>query len=199
MSKASQIKVWDPFVRFFHWALVSAFTIAYFTEEDLLEIHSWAGYLVLILLCVRFAWGFIGTRYARFSDFIYSKETIIQFLKDTLNLKAKRYIGHNPAGGAMIILLMASLFITTTSGIILLGADEHAGPLAAWFTRPESMWADIFEELHEFFANFTALLVIVHLAGVFLESRIHKENLARAMISGFKENRENTPLEEDKP
>lgn len=189
MTESNKIKVWDPLVRFFHWSLVAAFTIAYITEEDFLSIHSWAGYLILILLGIRFIWGFVGSRFARFSDFIYSKEAIIQFLKDTLNLSAKRYLGHNPAGGAMIILLMVSLLITSTSGVILLGADDHAGPLAYWFTQADSPWADILEELHEFFANFTLLLVFVHVAGVILESRIHKENLVSAMITGFKENR----------
>ena len=79
MTESTQIKVWDPLVRFFHWALVSAFTIAYITEDDFLTIHSWAGYLILSLLCIRFVWGFIGTRYARFSDFTYSPKNIIQF------------------------------------------------------------------------------------------------------------------------
>ena len=115
MTESTQIKVWDPLVRFFHWALVSAFIIAYITEDDFLTIHSWAGYLILSLLCIRFVWGFIGTSYARFSDFAYSATNIIQFLKDTLRLSAKRYLGHNPAGGAMIFLLMFSLLITTTT------------------------------------------------------------------------------------
>ena len=108
MTESSQIKIWDPLVRFFHWALVSAFAIAYITEEDFLTIHSWAGYLILLLLCIRFVWGFVGTRYARFSEFAYSQKTITQFLKDTLRLRAKRYLGHNPAGGAMVFLLMFS-------------------------------------------------------------------------------------------
>jgi cytochrome b len=196
MTESSQIKVWDPLVRFFHWALVSAFTIAYITEEDFLTIHSWAGYLILMLLCIRLAWGFIGTPYARFSNFAYSPKNIIQFLKDTLRLSAKRYIGHNPAGGAMVFLLMFSLLITTTSGVILLGAEEQAGPLAHWFTQPESMWADILEEAHEFFANFTLFLVFVHIAGVLVESLIHKENLVSAMLTGFKENKFRSQLEE---
>ncbi|MCF6194871.1 MAG: hypothetical protein L3J46_11125, partial [Kangiellaceae bacterium] len=93
MTDPYKIKVWDPLVRFFHWALVTAFIIAYLTEDDFLTAHSWAGYLILILLCIRFVWGFIGTRYARFSDFIYSRENIVQFLKDTLSLRAKRYLG----------------------------------------------------------------------------------------------------------
>jgi cytochrome b len=196
MTESSQIKVWDPFVRFFHWALVSAFTIAYITEEDFLTVHSWAGYLILSLLCIRFVWGFIGTRYARFSDFAYSPENIIQFLKDTLRLSAKRYLGHNPAGGAMIFLLMSSLLLTTASGVILLGAEEHAGPVAYWFVQPESMWADILEEVHEFLANFTVFLVFIHIAGVLVESLIHKENLASSMVTGFKAKNTRLLLEE---
>ena len=196
MTESPQIKVWDPLVRFFHWALVSAFIIAYVTEEDFLTIHSWAGYLILSLLCIRFVWGFIGTRYARFSDFAYSPEKIIQFLNDTLRLGAKRYLGHNPAGGAMVFLLLFSLLITTTSGVILLGAEEHAGPVAHWFTQPESTWADILEEAHEFFANLTLLLVFVHVAGVLIESLIHKENLLSAMITGFKAKNTKSLLED---
>ncbi len=189
MTEATQIKVWDPLVRFFHWALVSAFTIAYFTGEDLVTIHSWAGYLILILLFVRFIWGFVGTRYARFSDFVYSPENIIQFLKDTLRFNAKRYLGHNPAGGAMILLLMISLFITTSSGIFLLGAEEQAGPVAHWFTQSAGIWGDILEEVHEFFANFTLLLVFIHVTGVLVESLIHQENLVSSMITGLKANK----------
>jgi cytochrome b len=196
MTESSQIKVWDPLVRFFHWALVSAFIIAYITEEDFLTIHSWAGYLILALLCIRFAWGFIGTRYARFSDFAYGPKSIIQFLKDSLRLSAKRYLGHNPAGGAMVFLLMFSLLITTASGVILLGAEEQAGPVAHWFTQSESMWADILEEVHEFFANFTLFLVLVHVVGVLVESLIHKENLVSAMINGFKEKNTKSLLED---
>lgn len=196
MTESSQIKVWDPLVRFFHWALVSAFIIAYITEEDFLSIHSWAGYLILSLLCIRFVWGFIGTRYARFSDFAYSTSNIVQFLKDTLRLNAKRYLGHNPAGGAMVFLLMFSLLITTVSGVVLLGAEEQAGPVALWFTQPESKWADVLEEVHEFFANFSVFLVFVHVAGVLVESLIHKENLVSSMINGFKTKNTKSLLED---
>jgi len=186
MTESTQIRVWDPLVRFFHWALVSAFTVAYITEDDFLTIHSWAGYLILALLFIRFIWGFVGTRYARFSDFFYRPEEIVQFLKDTMQLRARRYLGHNPAGGAMVFLLMFSLLMVTVSGVLLLGAEEQAGPLAHWFTQSESFWAGALEEVHEFFANFTLFLVFVHVAGVVVESLIHKENLVSAMVSGFK-------------
>jgi cytochrome b len=186
MTDTSQIKVWDQFVRYFHWSLVSAFLIAYVTEEDLLTVHTWAGYLILLLISIRFVWGFIGTRYARFSDFVYSPGTVIQFLKDTMHLRAKRYLGHNPAGGAMVILLIVSLLVTTTSGILLLGVEEQAGPVAHWFNQGGSFWSEILEELHEFFANLTLLLVFIHIIGVIVESLIHKENLVSAMLTGFK-------------
>ena len=186
MIKPSQIKVWDPVVRFFHWSLVSAFFIAYITEEDLLSVHTWAGYLIAGLLVIRIIWGFTGTHYARFSDFVHSPSTIIQFLKNTLALRAKRYLGHNPAGGAMVMLLIFSLLATTTSGILLLGAEEQAGPVAHWFTQAGGFWGKALEELHEFFANFTLLLVFIHIAGVIVESLIHKENLVSAMLNGFK-------------
>ena len=186
MSNSSQVKVWDPLVRFFHWSLVSAFTIAYITEDDFLTIHSWAGYLILILLAIRIIWGFIGTRYARFRDFVYSPANIAQFLKDTLRFRAKRYLGHNPAGGAMVILLMLSLLVTTISGIFVLGAEENAGPLAYLFTSEDGFWGELIEEVHEFFANLTVLLVVFHIIGVLVESLIHKENLVSAMLTGFK-------------
>jgi len=186
MANSSQTRVWDPLVIFFHWSLVSAFVIAYLTEDDFLTIHSWAGYLILALLVIRIIWGFIGTRYARFSNFVYSRENIMQFVKDTLRFKAKRYLGHNPAGGAMVILLIISLLITSITGVFLLGAEEHIGPVAHWFTQTESVWSNALEEVHEFFANFTLFLVFIHVAGVLIESLIHKENLVSSMLTGFK-------------
>jgi cytochrome b len=181
-----QVKVWDPLVRVFHWSLASFFLIAYVTEEDFLALHTWAGYAVLGLILVRVLWGFVGTRYARFSSFVFSPRQVVGFLKDTLRLRARRYIGHNPAGGAMILLLLASLLITTVSGIALLGVEENAGPLASWFAGSGEFWEDALEGLHEFFANFTVLLVVVHVGGVIVESLLHRENLVRAMFTGFK-------------
>ena len=180
------IKVWDPLIRIFHWTLVLSFIIAYATEDDFLKLHVYAGYAMLILLAVRIVWGLIGTRYARFSNFIYSTETIKKFIKDTFSFRAKRYIGHNPAGGAMIILMIISLLITGITGIAVYGAEEQAGPMAVWFFQRSHFWGDAFEEIHEFMANFTLLLVFIHVAGVIIESVIHNENLARSMITGLK-------------
>ncbi|WP_455222591.1 cytochrome b/b6 domain-containing protein [Kaarinaea lacus] len=183
---SDQIRVWDPVVRGFHWILVSAFFIAYLTEDDLMTLHVWAGYIVGAAILIRILWGLVGTRHARFTDFVTSPKTALQYVKDTLAFRARRYIGHNPAGGLMIIVMLVSLVITVISGIAVYGAAEQAGPLAVTFAGSGKIWEDVLEEFHEFFANFTLFLVVIHVAGVVVESFIHKENLAASMINGFK-------------
>lgn len=186
MNTDSKIKVWDPLVRVFHWTLAASFIIAYATEDDLMSLHVWAGYVLLAAILIRLVWGFIGTRHARFSDFVTKPSVAIQYLKDTIQLKANRHIGHNPAGGLMIVIMMISLVLTGISGLMIYGAEEHAGPLASWFVGTGEYWEEPLEEIHEFFANFTLLLVIIHLGGIVVESLVHHENLVRAMWDGYK-------------
>lgn len=94
----STVKVWDPVVRLFHWSLVIAFTVAWLTGDELKRIHEWAGYTIVGLLVIRILWGFVGTSYARFGNFLYRPSTVMKFLLDTARFRAKRYLGHNPAG-----------------------------------------------------------------------------------------------------
>jgi cytochrome b len=183
MESTKLVKVWDLPLRIFHWLLVIGFSVAYLTEEELLTIHVWAGYLVLGLLIFRILWGFIGNDYARFSSFLCSPVKSYAYVKDAIALKSERYLGHNPAGAAMIVLLIASLLMTVISGLVVYAADQNLGPLAGMIaTSNEKLW----EEVHEIAANVTLLLVIVHVAGVAFESAIHRENLVRAMWNGFK-------------
>jgi cytochrome b len=185
MSVKKQIKVWDPLIRIFHWTLVGAFAIAYVTEDEWLDLHVYAGYTIVALLVVRLFWGFIGTRHARFRDFVRPPREALNYLKGILSHRSKRYIGHNPAGGLMILVLLISLLITSFSGLVTYGI-EGFGPLADWLSS-YGLWNDeTFEEIHEFFANFTLLLVGIHLAGVLVGSLAHGENLVRAMITGVK-------------
>lgn len=186
MKQKSLIKVWDPFVRIFHWVLVLAFTVAYLTEDDLLSTHTFAGYVILGLLALRLVWGIIGPRYARFSDFTYSPSSIRKFLIDTVRFRARRYLGHNPAGGAMILLLITSLLLTSITGLAIYAAAEQAGPLAEMFTNTSEFIEEALEETHEFFSNFTLFLIFIHIAGVIIESLIHRENLTKAMVTGYK-------------
>jgi cytochrome b len=185
MKAHSDIKVWDPLVRVFHWTLVSAFAVAWLTEDELMTLHAFAGYLISGLLVVRVIWGLIGTRYARFSDFVKPPRKVIAYLKDLARLKAKRTLGHNPAGGAMILALLVMLTITVLSGLLAYGA-EGMGPLTEVFRHKASYGSEFFEEVHEFFAHVTLILVFVHLGGVALGSLLHRENLVRAMFTGRK-------------
>ena len=182
----NEVKVWDPFVRVFHWSLVLTFTVAYLTGEELEVLHNNAGYAVLGLVLLRIIWGFTGTRHARFSDFVYPPDEVQGFLRDTFRQRAQRYLGHNPAGGLMVIVMLLSLIITTVTGIAFYGAEDGAGPLAMLAGSPE--WSrEMLEEVHEFFANLMVMLVVVHIVGVIVESRLHRENLVKAMISGRKQ------------
>lgn len=185
MEHEKRVKVWDLFVRIFHWSMVTAFVVAYVTEEDVLSVHTLAGYIVLGLIILRLIWGFIGTPHARFVDFVYSPSSIWAFLTDTLYFRAKRYLGHNPAGGTMIFLLLISLLLTIFSGVAVYGA-ENSGPLAVFLGESGEFMKEALEEVHEFFANFTLLLVFIHVGGVVVESLIHRENLAASMVHGYK-------------
>jgi len=186
MKSQAMVKVWDPLVRSFHWILVIAFFTAYFTEDDFLSVHVFAGYSVLGLILFRLLWGLVGTRYARFSSFVTRPRIAWQYLKDTLFFRAKRYLGHNPAGAAMIVLLLLSLLLTTLTGLAIYGASESAGPLAGWLGNIGETGEDVIKEVHEFFANFSVVLVVIHVGGVIFESLAHRENLVRAMFNGYK-------------
>ena len=181
LSQINETKVWDPLVRLFHWSLVVCFCLAFLTEDELQTLHVYAGYLIMGLLALRLIWGFVGTRHARFSDFIRPPSEVVSYLKDMGHNRAPRHLGHNPAGGAMIVALLISLLLTTLTGVGVYGV-EGAGPTTGWFTGP----GEALEEIHEFLANFTLLLVVVHVTGVILGSLMHRENLVRAMISGRK-------------
>jgi len=179
----SQIYVWDPFVRLFHWTLVVAFTVAYLTEDDLLTVHVWAGYLVGGLIVARVIWGFVGPAHARFADFLCSPADTLRYVRDLVLFRAERHLGHSPGGGAMVILLLLFLAATVVTGLVVYGGEQQAGPLAGMFTKDTG---ESVEEVHELLANITLGLVLAHIAAVVLASFVHGENLVRAMFTGYK-------------
>jgi cytochrome b len=195
------IRVWDPLVRIGHWLLVSAFFIAYFTEDDLLDVHAWAGYVVGAVVLLRLVWGVVGTEHARFANFVCSPATTLHHLRDMLTGRVRRYVGHNPAGAAMIVALLLALSGTVVSGLVLYAVEEDAGPLAGWVAtapvpahdddrsgrrKERARLEDFWEETHEVLANLTLLLVGVHVVGVLVSGFLHDENLIKAMITGRK-------------
>jgi cytochrome b len=182
-SSAPSVYVWDRFVRIFHWSLVAGFTVAYLTEEDLLTVHVWAGYAVGVLIAARIVWGFVGSAHARFSDFLYSPAAALRYVRYLLLFRAGRHLGHSPGGGYMVFLLLLFLVATVVTGLVVYGGDQQAGPLAGMFTEQTG---EEMEEVHEVLANVTLALVIAHIAAVVLASFAHRENLIRAMVTGYK-------------
>jgi cytochrome b len=182
-SLEDPVLVWDPFVRLFHWSLVVGFSVAYLTEDDLLTVHVWAGYVVGLLIVARIVWGLIGSRHARFSDFIYDPATTLRYVRDLVLFRAQRHLGHSPGGGAMVITLLLFLTATVLTGLIVYGGDQQAGPLAGLFTKDTG---EAMEGLHEILANVTLALIFAHVAAVVLASFVHRENLVRAMFTGYK-------------
>lgn len=185
-TERGKIKVWDPVVRLFHWSLVGLVTIAFVTEDDVLWLHVSAGYMITGLLGLRLLWGLVGTRHARFSDFTFRLRTVTAYLKDMAALRARRYIGHGPAGGAMVLALLISLMVTVFSGFAVLGGEEYAGPLAGFMSGRAGFWVAAAEAVHEFFSGLTAFLIFFHVAGVVFSSLLHRENLVRSMVDGTK-------------
>lgn len=179
----NKVLVWDLPTRIFHWVLVVTFIVAYLSEDDFLTVHVWSGYLIAGLLVFRFVWGFMGNSYARFANFICPLAESRDYFMQVIGLKAKRYLGHNPAGAVMIVLLLVSLLVTVVSGLAVYAADQAAGPLAGMIS---SAYEDLWEEVHEISANFTLFLIIFHVLGVCLESFVHGENLVRSMWHGYK-------------
>lgn len=165
-------RVWDAFVRVFHWSLVASFALAWISGDDWKTLHIWAGYAAAALIATRLVWGLVGTRYARFSQFVRSPLVVASYLRDVATGREARYLGHNPAGGAMIV----SLFATLT-GLCLSG----------WLLTTDAFWGSaVMEGMHEALANLALLLVGLHIAGVALGSIRHHENLVRSMVTGKK-------------
>ncbi len=187
------VQVWDLLVRIGHWVLVGAFFTAYFTENELLSVHVWAGYVVGGFILIRVAWGFAGTTHARFRDFLYGPRAALSYLGMLFRGQGRRYLGHSPAGGVMVILLLMALAAVTLSGLMVYAYDQQAGPLATFVVSPGELPDDEFEaleefweEAHEILVNLTLLLIFLHIFGVLLASFMHKENLVRAMVFGKK-------------
>lgn len=171
-SGSGTIKVWDLFVRIFHWSLVVAFAVAFLTGDGNERVHTISGYAIAALVAARIVWGFIGSKHARFADFVVAPRKVTEFTMQSMRLKAPRHIGHNPAGGVMILALLA-----TFAGLAITG---H-------LMTTDAYWGSkTLEDVHEGLAYFALGLVGLHVLGVFFTAIEHRENLVKAMITGRK-------------
>ncbi len=191
------VRIWDPLVRIVHWGLVLAFAIAWLTADEQQLVHEIAGYAVAALVALRIVWGFAGSRYARFSQFLRGPSATLAYLGAMMRGRERRYLGHNPAGALMIAALLVALSGTAFTGwllqepdraALLSGLPSIAAPAFADDDggTPGAAAEDALEDLHEVLANLLLLLVALHVAGVVLASVRHRENLSRAMVTGDK-------------
>lgn len=195
--------VWDPLVRITHWAVAIAVLSNYLLNRAGGTWHNWIGWGLLAILALRFAWGFVGPREARFASFLPNPFAALRHMGALLaRLGGKgsalpEYPSHNPAGAVMIYALWAMLALVSITGLVMTGG---ASPVRMserqaivdggdWSTLAEdgedseeeggSEWA---EEVHEVAANLVVILALIHVAGVALESRALGRNLLRPML-----------------
>ena len=169
----TKIRVWDAPVRVFHWLLVLSFAGAYLTAESerWRLVHVSLGYTMAGLVAFRILWGLLGTRYARFSNFVRGPTAVLRYLRSLMRGQPEHYLGHNPAGAFAIVLLLLLSACVVVSGW-------------ASYNDVGGRWLD---ELHEGAANLMLALTGIHVAGVVVSSWLHRENLVRAMVTGSKE------------
>lgn len=167
----SRILVWDIPTRIFHWLLVLCFVIAYLTSEsERWQLwHVTAGYTFGALLLFRLIWGVIGSRYARFSQFVRGTGSVLGYLRTLLSSKPDHYTGHNPAGAWAILGILGLGLLTVLTG---------------WASFND--YGDWIGELHEGIVNVLLLIIVIHIVGVLVSSLLHRENLVRAMVDGYK-------------
>lgn len=166
------IKVWDPLVRIFHWTVALGVIANLTVLREREEPHTYLGYLVVAAVVVRLSWGFIARGHARFSAFVPGAPGLLRYLRQMVNHTEPRYVGHNPAGGAMIVLLMTL--------VSLIG-------LTGWMMSLDQFWGVAWVEFaHKAAANIITGAAVIHVLGAIVESHRHRENLPLAMITGYK-------------
>jgi cytochrome b len=165
------VKVWDPLLRIVHWSLAIVFLVSFINEGGD-PLHNSLGYAALFLIGVRFVWGWVGPRHARFSDWVRGPRAIRRYLRERLSGRSRRQLGHNPAAGAM----MAALLV----GVTLVG-------ISGWLQTTDRFFgAEWLEELHEALAYVVLAMVGLHVVAAITEGIHYRDNLIASMIHGRK-------------
>ena len=167
-----KVKVWDPVVRLFHWSLVAGFVANDFLTRPGKDVHQWVGYGVAGLIALRLVWGMVGTRHARFSDFLPTPSAVLGQVQDMATGRRHVHEGHSPLGALMIWNLLLT--------IALIAATGYAQTTLAFFGVE---WV---EEAHEALVVWAELSIVVHVLAVVVESRRLGVNLPKSMVTGYK-------------
>lgn len=186
ITAGGEIYVWDPLVRIFHWSLVGLIAFSWTSATlagNWMQYHMWSGYAILTLLLVRIAWGFVGTRYARFTSFIHPPSVVIEDLRTLPRRDAREFLGHGPLGGINVVLLIACLLVQAGTGLFANDDIFTEGPLYGLVSKDTSDWLTW---VHH--TNFNVLLVLagLHIAAVFYHLVRRGQNLIVPMLTGYK-------------
>ena len=182
-----RIRVWDIPVRLFHWMLVILIATSYFSGRaggDWMQVHFWSGYSILTLLLFRIAWGFVGSTTARFSHFVKGPSAAFHHLVELFTGRP-RDAGHNPLGGAMVMVLIFAVLAQVIAG--LFAADTDMGTVNGPLTRLVSdKFIDKATAFHGFWINVLLILIGVHVLAAIVYLVWKRQNLIGAMITGSK-------------
>ena len=185
MNSGRQILVWDLPTRIFHWSLATCFFGAWITHEMEASgfwLHTIFGYSALTLVLWRLAWGFVGTHYARFRNFVRGPAATLAYLRAATSRPLTAQVGHSPSGAWAIIAMLALIVLQAGSGLFNGGELLMEGP---WYHAIPGWAKDFFHELHELGFNTLLGLVGLHLAAILFYAIRKKQNLVPAMITGY--------------
>ncbi len=170
---AAPVRVWDPFVRVFHWSLVACVLLNGFVLEEGEDPHRWAGYAASALVGLRLLWGVVGSRHARFADWFPTPARLRAHVGALVRGESPHHDGHNPLGAVMMLALMAL--------VLALG-------LTGWLQETDAFWGDeALEELHEGLAEVLLWCAGLHAAAALVMGRLERTRLIKAMFTGRKE------------
>ncbi len=182
-----QIMVWDGVIRVFHWTLVFGVVAAYLCATYRIgHVHVLIGYFLTGTLLIRLVWGLGGSRYARFTSFMFNRKETLQYLRTLVNGSPRHYAGHNPAGALMVFALLGLLSLVYLTGLLSLACIDFDGPLVAFTSQIDDQTSYLIRHLHGWLVNIGIALVGLHLLGVVSGSIQHRENLVKAMVTGKK-------------
>jgi len=181
-----KVLVWDLPTRIFHWALALSLAGSWLSHEAKasgFQVHQFLGCLALALVLWRIAWGFTGPPFARFASFVRGPGRVIRYLRSAGEGQESNRLGHNPAGGWAILLMLALVGFQAVSGLFNGGEMLMEGP---WYHVLDKPWKGIVREAHEVGFNLLIVMVALHLAAIAVHRFRHGQRLVWAMITGFK-------------
>lgn len=172
------LPLWDLPTRLIHWSLIPLLSMLWFSSEVLksFDVHAYLGLVLIGLLSFRITWGFVGTKYARFSEFLAGKQAVKQYLQGTW-----QGLGHNPIGGWSALLMLSLLVLVTITGLFAHHHEDFYAPFAQFVSHDVSRF---FNQTHKLLFNLLLIVVGVHVLSILFYRRILNKDLVTPMLTG---------------